>query len=111
MAQPISYPFSSLGIITATTAGTPVKISTSALPIPAKGIWVTAIKAKGTANTGANMYILDSAGNILFVIPKTATVPIFITASIPGFQQAFDLTNLWLDADSSGDGLNVTYEL
>jgi len=106
MAPP-AYPFQSLGIITVTTAGTPVPMSTASLVV--RGVTLSALKAKGTANSGANIYVQDAQGKVLFVIPKgTNFVP---PLQNPQIAQTIDLSTLWIDADTSGDGLLVTAQL
>lgn len=99
-----TYPFQPLGFIPVPTAGTPVQMS--AVPLKVRGLTCAAFKAKGTANTGANMYVMDAQGNVLFTIPKGTTFP--VPLSHPQLSQQIDLANLWIDADTSGDALEVT---
>ena len=62
-------------------------------------------KAKGMANTG-NVYVQDQQGNVLFVIPTgvTLTLPL----SHPQLSEMIDLSNLWIDVGTSGDGALIT---
>lgn len=99
-------PLVSLGIVPVTTAGTPVQVS--AVSFPVRRVFFTAIKAKGTANTGANIYVQDINKNVLAVIPKTAAAPIALPFSDDLGPASIDLTNLYLDADTSADGCLVT---
>jgi hypothetical protein len=104
MANPTAYPLQSLGFVNVTTAGTPVQMSSTSLKV--RGLSVAAFKAKGTANTGANIYVQDAQGHVLFTVPKGTTFP--VPLSHPQLSQQIDLANLWIDADTSGDGLEVT---
>lgn len=100
-----AYPFQPFGFITVATAGTPVQISSVSLKV--RGLIVGGFKAKGTANTAAkNVYIQDQQGNVLFVVP-TGTV-FAVPLSNPQLATMIDLSNLYVDADTSGDGLQVT---
>ena len=100
-----AYPFQPLGFIAVTTAGTPVQMSSTSLKV--RGLIVSGFKAKGTANTTAkNVYIQDQQGNVLFVIP-TGTI-LNVPLSHPQLSEMIDLSNLYIDADTSGDALEVT---
>jgi hypothetical protein len=108
MGAPISYPYVSLGITTVTTAGTPVQVSSTLLRV--RGAWLSAIKAKGTPNSGTFAYVLDPASNLLFAVPKSLA-PLFVSPKIAATSDFFDLAKWWIDADTSGDGLLITYQL
>lgn len=103
MALQPGYPFVGLGYVAVTTAGTFVPIAATKQHF--KAFWAGAFKAKGTANSGNNMYILDSNGTPLWTIPKGVTLYI---SKLPEIVSTFDMLNLYLDADTSGDALLIT---
>jgi hypothetical protein len=108
MGAPISYPYVSLGIITVTTAGTPVQASSTSLKV--RAVWLSAIKAKGTPNSGTFAYVLDPNSKLLFAVPKSLA-PLFVSSKLAVTSDFIDLSNWWIDADTSGDGLLITYQL
>ena len=104
MAPPSTYPLQSLGFVSVTTAGTSVQIS--ATTFKCRGLTIAAFKAKGTANTGGNVYVQDLNGNVLFVIPKGTVFSVPI--SHPQLSEMIDLSTLYLDVDTSADGALIT---
>lgn len=103
---PAPYPFKALGYIAVTTAGTPVQVQSTSQNV--KQAVISAFKAKGTPNSGNNVYVLDSASNVLFTIPKGTSLT--INANQHGITQFFDISTLWLDVDTSGDAALVTIQ-
>ncbi len=99
-----AYPFQPLGFVNVATAGTVVPISATSLKV--RGLTAGAFKAKGTANSGNNAYILDSSGNVLFTVPKGQTLP--LPLSHPQVSELIDLANLFVDVDTNGDGILLT---
>jgi hypothetical protein len=107
MGAPISYPFLGLGFVSVTAAGTPQQIATARTVYPS--IYVAAYKAKGTANSGANMYICDDSGKVLIIIPKGTDK--FITPGQARVVGMIDLSVLYLDADTTADSLLITAQI
>jgi len=104
MANPLAYPFQSLGYVTVAAAGTPQPMSATSLKV--RGLTASAFKAKGTPNVGANAYILDAGGNVLFTIPKGQVFP--VPLSHPQLSEMIDLSNLYVDVDTNGDALQIS---
>lgn len=104
----------SLNRVTVTTAGTPVRLSATR-----QGCQTIFFQALQT-NTG-KIYILDSAsGNkttgqgILATVPAptlfggVATVLPWAAVTIPSAPAALSVERIWLDADNSGEGVQVS---
>lgn len=111
----------SLGFITVTTPGTPVRFSFNqadqAKAINCNGVLAEAIyTTNGHKNTGL-VYILDrpnpnytSGVGILAVlaIPSSASIGSY-SASMPAAAAALNICDFWVDADISGDGVIASF--
>lgn len=87
-----------LGRIVVAAAGTPATIKASAFMVQG------ATFQADPANVGTYMFVKDLAGNILAKLPKTGMLPYSPPSLGP-----FDLSQLQLDTDTSGDGCYVAY--
>lgn len=102
----MSYPFSGKGFVNVTSAGTPVVLSSSSLSC--RNFTLQAFKAKGTNNAGANIYVYDNS--------SPTKVLLFIIAAgqswSPGARETgdYDLSTIYIDADTSGDGVLLTLQ-
>lgn len=102
----MSYPFAGKGFVNVTTAGTPVALASSSLVC--WNFTIQAYKAKNVGNVGAHIYIYDNT--------TPTKVLLFILASgqswSPGARGSgeYDLSTLFIDADSNGDGVLLTLQ-
>jgi hypothetical protein len=111
----------SLGFITITTPGVPVRFTFNQAD-PTKAVSVNGILAQaiyttsGHKNTGL-VYILDrpnpnytSGIGVLAIlaIPSSASIGAY-SASIPYAPAALNAGDFWLDADVAGDGVAASY--
>ena len=101
-----------LGKIVVVAAGTPVRCSATSLNVN------TAIFSTISGQSGQQMYIGVSTlvkatlVGVLKILQKPLATPTTLdswTAQHSTSQAAIDLSAIWLDADTSGDGLLVSY--
>lgn len=101
----MSYPFAGQGFVTVTTAGTPVPLASSSLTC--WNFTIQAYKAKNVNNAGAHIYVYDNSGTkkLLFILASGQSWS-------PGQRGSgeYDLSTLFIDADSSGDGVLLTLQ-
>jgi hypothetical protein len=111
-----------LGVFTVVTPGTPVQVTTVNVAVPAgmqqysprcqailfQVLASTAPQAGAHTNTG-KVYILDrnKVRVATLAVPTANTVPSF-SATIPNAASALNANLYWVDADNSGDGVDVS---
>ncbi len=99
--------------VTITTSGTPVPLASSRTPCG--WVAVTAL----SANSGTNIYLggVNPASKAGTLVSGTGKVGIVIAKGVTytfNGQSAttyIDLQDIWVDADTSGDKVSVTYGL
>jgi hypothetical protein len=101
-----------LGLVTVATAGVPQALAASVTET--KDIWIRPLKSiPSTANTG-NIYIGNSAMvkstcvGVMLVI-KTGDAPVHVERPRTS-GEFYDLSQLYIDADNTGDGAIIGYE-
>lgn len=101
-----------LGVFTVSTPGTPVQITTTFTPrcqsILIQALFSAAPQSGAHKNSGS-VYILDRNKVRVATLgtPTANTIPSF-SATIPNAQAALNATHYWIDADNSGDGVDVS---
>lgn len=105
----------SIGKVTVTTAGTPVKLSAGTPSVNANAVY---IQYPFTGNTGPQMYI-GVAGLVKATLVGVLRILVRQAAATTPFDKwdpqssvnmgPFDLSALFVDADASGDFILVSY--
>lgn len=98
----------SLGLITVTTAGTPVQVTTSKTPCHAILLQAkpgnVGLTFVGTSNMVKATYV---GVNAVIGIPTDTVIP-SVHASVPAANNAIDASKVWVDANTSGEGVIVS---
>lgn len=95
--------------ITVPTAGTPVQVSTTR--IPAHAILIEALWTNtGRVYIGDSTLVVGTKTGLLNVLPPpTGNMFPAVSAGIPAAPNGLDLSQIWIDVQTNGEGVLVSY--
>lgn len=99
----------SIGLVTITTSGTPVRVS--ATRIGAQGFLIQGLSTNtGKIYVGSSAMVIATGVGVFAVIPAptTGTLPSF-SSTIVNAPAGFNLADIYIDADNSGEKVLISY--